>query len=78
MRVAMRVAVVTFLSRRLHRSTSQLWSPSSAATTCLDSASRLLVCTLAYGRRGLQALQAQVLVGEVTRCPQRLQAHSLM
>lgn len=46
--------------------------------TCLGSASRLLACTLAYGRRGLQALQARVLVGEVTRCPRRLQTHSLM
>lgn len=48
----MRVAVVTFFPRRLHRSTNQLWSPNLAATTCLDSASRLPVCTLAYGLRG--------------------------
>ena len=54
----MRVAVVTFLSLRLQRSTNRLWLPNSAATTCLDSASRRPVCTLAYGPRGLQARQA--------------------
>jgi hypothetical protein len=54
-----RVAVVTFFPRRLHRSTNQLWSPNSAATTCLSSAERLLVCTLGKCGRPRHAAAAR-------------------